>query len=241
MVRQKDGDLVGIITIRQKEGNGILLSQKSVNINKDAQIVEVTVRFNVDFNIVIPYDVQQKMISTVEYSDDSEGTKALSLRRYRFLVTENTTYNERVAYITFKQIDGSLSDSFTIIQEPTVFLSCGYDSYYMGIEGGVLDIPLSHNNDYQIDILDDWISQVETKNLVTNLVQLRISENKTSKNRLGFVLFTSLKTNIQYKISILQCCTSVLANTSSNSYIISTPGLYAIPLVIGNSAILVMR
>lgn len=236
MIQQANGELMGTITIRQEEGHGILLSQRTVNVNKEAQIVEVTVMFNVDIDIIIPYDVQQEMVSSVEYSDDSGGTKALSLRKYRFSITENTTYNERTANITFKQKEGSLSDSFTIIQEPTDFLSCGYDSYYMGIEGGLLDIPLSHNNDYRIDILDDWISLVETKNLVTSLVQLGISENKTSKNRLGFVLFTSLKTNTQYKISILQCLTPVLANTSSNCYIISTPGTYAVPLVFGNSA-----
>ena len=236
IVKQTNGDLSGTIVIRQDESYGIFVTSSSATISKDEQKVEVAVKYNVDFDVIIPEEAKGTMITSVEYSDDNLNTKALSTCTYRFGVSENKSYDSREVSITFKQKDGSLSDSFTIKQEPTDFLGCGYDSYYMGIEGGLLDIPLSHNADYQIDILDDWISLIETKNLVTSHVQLSISENRTNKNRLGHALFTSLKTNVQYKISILQCCKTVLANTASNSYIISSPGTYAIPLVVGNSA-----
>lgn len=158
-VKQKGGDLAGIVTIKQAEKYGLFVSPESVEINKDAQEVEVEVQFNVDFNVIIPEDAKGSVITTVRY-DGEGGTKALETRKYRFGVAENNLYQKRETSITFKQKEGPLCGTFKIkqAQRDTLGISPQKDS--LSYEGGEAKLKVTTNVEYGIDIPKDvdWVT-----------------------------------------------------------------------------------
>lgn len=116
IVKQKGGDLMGTIIIRQDENYGIFISPESVTMNSRQQDIEVEVDYNIDFEVIIPDKDKGTMISSVKYKGGEE-TKALSKRVYCFGITENGDNNARETVITFKQNNGSLSGTMEIYQE----------------------------------------------------------------------------------------------------------------------------
>ena len=116
VVKQIGGDLSGEIIIRQVEAYGLIVSPNSFNLTKDAQTVDVEARYNVDFDVIIPEEDQGSFILSFDVLDNGT-TKALSTQTYRIGITENESHNNRSTSITFKQKNGSLSDTVLIDQE----------------------------------------------------------------------------------------------------------------------------
>ena len=107
-VKQKNGDLSGTIKIKQDEKYGILVTQSEYNLSNEAQTIDVEVKYNVDFDVVIP-DECKDWLSVVE-------TKGLSSRTYTFSIAKNETYDNRKVSVTFKQKNGSLSGTVKVNQ-----------------------------------------------------------------------------------------------------------------------------
>lgn len=216
LVKQKGGDLEGIITIRQDENYGIFVSKEAVSIDKKEQTVEVEVKYNVDLEVIIPSDAQGKMISSIEYIDGNEGTKALATRLYRFGVTENTEYDPREVSITFKQRDGSLSGTFTISQAQKDGLIIGQKLYEIGRDGDTIEISLQTNVEYDVIIPEEakgWINRVDsapTKGLISESVFLEIAENSTYYNREALVVFKKKDADLSETVVIKQAQTDAL-------------------------------
>lgn len=205
LLKQKGGDLSGIITVRQDGSYGIFVSQESVSISKDAQSVEVEVKYSVDFDVIIPSEAQGTIIKSVEYDDGGGYTKALSTRKYRFGIAENTTYETRVAIITFKQRDGSLSDTFTITQEETKTVLVSKNHFDIQPQGGTFDVKFSYNVPYTIEIKDNtWIQQLETKSLSSETVSFSVSENTNDKKREGTIIVSASTINLEEIITVTQ-------------------------------------
>ena len=53
-VKQKNGSLSGVIKIRQDEQYGLLVTQSAFELSPESQKFDVEVKFNVDFDVVIP-------------------------------------------------------------------------------------------------------------------------------------------------------------------------------------------
>lgn len=205
IVKQINGDLSGTIVIRQDESHGIFVSSSKANISKDEQKVEVGVKYNVDFDVIIPEDAKGTMITSVEYYDGNEGTKALSSRTYRFGVSENKTYDPREVSITFKQKDGSLSDTFTISQEEKKTVLVSKNHFDIQPQGGEFNVKISYNTPYTVTIKDNtWISQVTTKALSEDTITFYVSENKDGSERQGTIIISAQEINVVEEISITQ-------------------------------------
>ncbi len=199
VVKQKGGDLMGTIIIRQDENYGILVSRESANINEHEQKVEVEVKYNVDFEVIIPTEAQGKFISSVEYSDDGVGTKALSTRVYRFGVTENTGYDPREVSITFKQRDGALSGTFTIIQAQTDVLHIQSGDIECAHNGGEVSISLLSNVDYEVSA-PEWITIKESNK---EYIKVIVSSNDWVERR-ATISIQQLSGELNDSINILQ-------------------------------------
>lgn len=205
VVKQTNGDLVGTIVIRQDENYGILVSQEAISISKEEQKVEVEVKYNVDFEIVIPSEVQGTMISNVEYSDDNGETKSLSTCTYRFTVTENKTYDARKASITFKQKDGTLSGTFVIFQEETKTVIVSKNHFDIKAEGGTFDVNLKYNVPYTVDIKDiDWIEEISTKALSEQSITFSVANNQHGEERQGIILISAEAIDLVEEITVFQ-------------------------------------
>ena len=216
IVKQKGGNLTGTITIRQDENYGIFVSQESVSIGKEEQKVEVEVKYNVDFDVVVPESAMGTMITTIEDDEGNTGTKALSTRKYRFGVSENSAYDPREVSITFKQKDGTLSGTFTISQAQKDGIIVDQKLYEVGRDGETIEIPLQTNVEYEVIIPDEakeWIKRVDsapTKGLVSESVYLEVAENATYYNREASVVIKKKDADLSENIVIKQAQTDAL-------------------------------
>lgn len=80
-------------------------------------------------------------------------------------------------------------------------------SHEIPAEGGIVEIPLTTNQEYEVVIPEDaqeWISVVETKALRNETITLSIAENNTTTERSAVVLICSYNSEIVQTITITQ-------------------------------------
>ena len=179
-IKQKNGNLSGTITIKQDEKYGILVSQTEYNLSNEAQTIEVEVKYNVEFEVMIP-DECKAWIKQV-------STKGLSTKNYAFSIAMNETYDIREGSITFKQKNGSLSGTVDIKQAQTDYLEVSKNEYTVDIEGETITIEVTSNVDYTVSIsknAQSWLSKVETKGLSPDKVHINVAAGDDNTDRKG--------------------------------------------------------
>lgn len=189
-VRQKGGGLEGTITIKQDQNAGLFIDPKEISVNNQENVVEVEVKHNVDYDIIIPHDAKD-WIKTIE-------TKALQTRTISFLVASNEGYDSRKAPITFKQKGGALSATLMITQDQKDGIFIETTEYDVASNEQVITIPVKANVRYDVSIEDkskDWIQYIQTKGLSSSEVVLQISENEGAA-REGKIVVGNDKINI---------------------------------------------
>lgn len=112
LVKQKNGELTGTITINQKQTDYLSVTPTSFEVSNESQTVTIDVKDNIAYSVVIP-DAAKEWISVTSNTQ----TKALVDDKVVLSITQNTTYDDRKASITIKQVDGSLSGTVKISQE----------------------------------------------------------------------------------------------------------------------------
>ena len=195
-VKQKNGDLNGIITIHQEENYGILVSQSEYSISNEAQTIEVEVKYNVEYDVVIPSGCKD-WISVV-------STKGLSSRNYTISIAKNETYDNREGSITFKQKNGSLSGTIKIYQSQTDGIIAEKKEYVVSAEEQQLSIKVASNVEYEVVIDDgckEWLKQIQTKGLTEETLLFQVEKN-AGGDRNGKVIFRNK--HIQEGVTVKQ-------------------------------------
>ena len=195
-VKQKNGDLSGTITIRQDEKYGILVSQSEFNLSNEATTIAVEVKYNVDFDVVIP-DNCKAWIKKV-------STKSLESKTYTFSISKNETYDNREGSITFKQKNGAISTTVEIIQSQKDGIIAEQTEYVISFEEQQLDIKVKSNINYEVIIDDsctDWLSRIQTKGLVEETLSFQVAKNE-GETRTGRVILKN--ESLQETITIKQ-------------------------------------
>ena len=182
-VKQKNGDLNGVITIKQDEKFGLFLSQTEFDLSNNAHSIDVEVKANVDYDIVIPSECKGWIKLT--------KTKSLNTRNCTFSISKNETYDAREGSITFKQKNGALSGTVSIKQAQTDAIIVEQEKYSLSYEEQQLSINISSNVDYEVIIDEEctgWINRVSTKGLKEESILFQVAENE-GDGRLGKITF----------------------------------------------------
>ncbi|MDD2475072.1 MAG: BACON domain-containing protein [Dysgonamonadaceae bacterium] len=109
-IKQTDGTLATNIKVFQSQKNAIILSTKTYNLSSLYHTLQVELKTNVDFKVIIPDDAK-KWISQPD-------TRALRNETLTFYVsTNNTGYDDRTTEIYIKDKATELQDTLTINQE----------------------------------------------------------------------------------------------------------------------------
>lgn len=205
VVKQVDGDKQGVLTIRQEETAGIFVSPGPIEITKEAQSIEIEVRYNVDFSVVVPEEAKGTMITSVGYEEDGY-IMALSKRKYKLAIAENTTLDPREASVTFKQKDGSLSGTVRIVQAQSDMIGVSLEEVSFPYKGGSATVQVEANVDYStyIEGSPQWISinkDSQTKGLDQLSYTIQAVEN-TGDERSADIVFAG--NGIVRKVHVIQ-------------------------------------
>lgn len=199
LVKQTNGDLSGIITINQKQTDYLTVTPSSFSVSNQAQTVEIEVKDNVSYSVVIPDDAK----SWISVFSNTQ-TKALTDDKVLLSIAQNTTYDDREASVTIKQTDGSLAGTVKITQAYGEGLIVEKTSYEIGQEGGTIEVEVKANVEFDVIINDDWIQHIETKALNSSSIGLIISENNTYYAREGVIEFKQKGGPLSCSINIIQ-------------------------------------
>lgn len=195
-VKQKNGSLSGTITVKQDEMLGLLLSQTEFDLSNDAQSIEVEVKANVDYDIVIPSECK-KWIKLTQ-------TKSLDTKSCTFSISKNETYDAREGNITFKQKNGALSGTIKVKQSQNNGLFVTKSEYEITNESQTITVEIKANIDFEVKTEADWVKVVETKGLKTSQITLSIEGNDSYDMRSGKVSVKQNNGDLSGTITIKQ-------------------------------------
>ena len=185
VVRQTGGALSETLTIRQDEAFGLIITKTGYGLSCKEQTIDVEVKTNVELEVVIPDDCKDWIVPM--------GTKGLTASHYTFLVKENGKIVSRGGTITFKQKDGSLSDTVYIKQEGAEpSLTVSPSELKVSCEEQTIDVEVKTNVELEVIVPDDckdWIAPMGTKGMTTSRYTFLVKENGKTVSRDGTITF----------------------------------------------------
>lgn len=194
----KSGEFNEVVTIYQA-GNGptIVISQNEYVVSSGGETIAVEVTSNVDIAVEIPANVDWISENT---------TRATSTNTYYFDIQPNEDYEQRIAEIKFTNKENGLSETVKVVQTQKDVLVVVKETYTVNSEGDQIEIEVSHNTDFDIEISDAWIQYITTRSLQTEFLIFEIQQNTNKNDRQGFVKFISKNETVSQIIYINQSC-----------------------------------
>ena len=172
----KSGELKDTVSVFQAKRNVLILNTKEINISNDAASVEVELRSNTEYEIVIP-----KEVTWVKRNQ----TRAMRTDLLAFSIDENETYDNRTARIAVKDKNSSLADTLIIHQGQldAIFIDSNKIELDYGDES--FSVKIRSNIDFRFNVpqeAQEWIKVVQTRGLEESSANFTIEPN-TGFNR----------------------------------------------------------
>ncbi|MBE6238497.1 MAG: Omp28-related outer membrane protein [Bacteroidales bacterium] len=166
------------------------LSDGSAEVDAEGGRIQVTVQYNVDYEIMIPVD----WIREVE-------TKSYDEKVHTFEIDANTETGSRSATISFCGNGTCLP--FNVSQaaaeeepepEPDPVFGLSKSEAEVGAEGGTVDVTVTANIEYEYTINVDWITEVTTRNTTDRTHVFEVAPNTESESRTATISFCGNET-----------------------------------------------
>ena len=192
----KSGEFNEVVTIYQA-GNEptIVISQNEYVVSSDGETIAVEVTSNVDVAVEIPANVDWISGNT---------TRATSTNTYYFDIQPNEDYEQRIAEIKFTNKENGLSETVKVVQTQKDALVVAKETYTVNSEGDQIEIEVSHNIDFDIEIANDWITKVDTRAFATETIVFNIAKHTGHDNREGTIFFKSKDGKLTQTVKVYQ-------------------------------------
>ena len=193
------GDLKDIVQVFQSQEDAIIISKNTYNLTENAHELDVEVKSNVEYEVIIPKEAQ-KWVSYVE-------TRALKSETVVLAIAKNVDYNARTSEVYIKNIATNLQDTLTITQATNRGLIVSEDEFYLSDEEGVVEVEVMANVKFNIEISDDaqgWISEIETRGLTETKLQFSVAKNNSYSRRDGTITISEKDGSLSSTVKIYQ-------------------------------------
>ncbi|WP_251621655.1 BACON domain-containing protein [Odoribacter lunatus] len=214
----KAGGETKVVTINQKHVNAIILSKDKFEVPQEGGNIEVEVKSNIDYEVIIPVQFQK-------WIKETPKSKAMTTRNFNFEVLENTTYETREGYVVFQ--GNTLKDTVHIHQlAGTNTLILSQSIYDISSEGATIEVELKSNIDYNIIIPKaalEWISNIPTRTERTDKICLKIEKNTTYDDRAAEIIIEDRNSTLSEVLRINQYAENTIL-LSCKSYRIPAKG-----------------
>lgn len=179
VITLRGNDLTEEVTVYQAGSEpAILLSQKEYTVPSDGETIQVELKSNTSYKVVMP---------DVPWITEA-STRAFSAYTHYFTVAANENYDARTAEIYFVDEENGLQEKVTVTQVQKDAIVIAEDEYTMDAEGGRLEFTVNANVDFKIDIDADWIRQiVATRGLVERALIFEVDGNNADESRKAII------------------------------------------------------
>lgn len=173
VITLRGNDLTEQVTVYQAGSEpAILLSQKEYTVPSDGETIQVELKSNTSYKVVMP---DAPWITET-------STRAFSAYTHYFTVAANENYDARTAEVVFvSEGDGTIADTVRIYQAYKGAIVVAQQEYEVKAEGDQLDFQVQTNLELEVSISDDWIKRVEarTRGLVEKQLCFNIEPNES--------------------------------------------------------------
>lgn len=195
-IRKKDGDCSETVFITQAESKGLEVAEKEFSITPEAQTVEI--KFQANAPVVCDIDEKgMEWISVVETKALEDGTITLSIK-------ENTTYDVRESNVYIRLERTNSVETIKISQKQKDAMFVDQDTYEVPKEGQDITVTVKTTMEYDVEVKDAWITEVQTKSLDTKTHTFTVSGNEEVQGRSGQVVFKSKTTEHTATVTVNQ-------------------------------------
>lgn len=179
VITLQGNDLREEVTVYQAGSEpAILLSQKEYTVPSDGETIQVELKSNTSYKVVMP---DAPWITET-------STRAFSAYTHYFTVAVNESYDARTAEIYFVDEENGLQEKLIVTQAQKDAIVIAEDEYTMDAEGGRLEFTVNANVDFKIDIDADWIRQiVATRGLVEHALIFEVDGNNADESRKAII------------------------------------------------------
>ena len=193
----KSGELSETVKVYQGFGDFITLTKKDFTIPEEGGNVDIEIKSTLDYEV--------KMLSDVDWITEIQS-RAVSTHTHHYTVSPNDTYDSREAKIVFYDPkDESVADTVSIYQMYKGAILVARNEYQFGIDGGTLNLTVQTNLEFDIEISDSWIQQVQpTRALTEYNLSFAISKNTEQKDREGTITVKDKNSDKKQVVTIKQ-------------------------------------
>lgn len=188
----ESGSATQIIKVQQfgkTEEPFIELSLQEYKAGNAGGTFQIDVRTNIEYQVMMP---DESWIIETMYDGST----------HFFEVLLNDTYDARTAEIRFVNTEKGIKKTVTVTQEALYDILIEQSSYEIGAEGGVLDLPLQANMDFEVKTSEKWITQVNARGLTEQVLHFNVEENLQSNERTAVITISS--PNVTHEIQVIQ-------------------------------------
>ena len=174
----KAEELSKVITISQPKNKAILLTKDRYEVGTAGGSISVELRANIDYDVTIPTENQTWITNTT--------TKGLVTSNLTFAIGANTTYDNRQGKIIIKEKTSTLSDTVYVSQTQKDAIILTSKTYNVADTAITISVELKSNVTYLVTIptaAQLWITQAQTKALITEQLQFSIARNTAFQPR----------------------------------------------------------
>lgn len=195
------------------------LTEGSAEVGADGGKVQVTVQYNVDYEITIPVD----WIREVE-------TRSYDEKVHTFEIDANVIAESRSATLSF--CGNGTCIPFVITQEaaeqkepePDPVFGLSKSEAEVGAEGGTVDVTVTANIEYEYTINVDWITEVTTRNTTDRTHVFEVAPNTESESRTATISFCGNETCHPFVITQAAAETDVYLDVENVSISVAAEG-----------------
>ncbi|MBE6280538.1 MAG: hypothetical protein E7095_00520 [Bacteroides sp.] len=159
----------------------ITLTKNEFVVASAGESIAVEVKSNVDVTVELPTDV--------DWISENQS-RAMSTNTYHFTIAESQEYDQRTAEIKFTNKANNLSETVKVVQVQKDAIVVAKNEYEFTAEGGELDFEILTNVDVTVSIPDsisNWVKQVKSRALVSQILHFDISPCDLSESRSGTI------------------------------------------------------
>ena len=195
----KSGELSETIKVYQGFENFITLTKKDFTIPEEGGNVDIEIKSTLDYEV--------KMLPDVDWITEIQS-RAVSTHTHHYTVSPNDTYDSREAKIVFyNPEDESVADTVSIYQMYKGAILVARNEYQFDVKGGNLNLTVQTNLEFDIEVSDTWIQQVQpTRALTEYNLNFTISENTEQKDREGTITVKDKNSDKKQVVTIKQSC-----------------------------------
>lgn len=174
----KAEELTKVITINQPKNKAILLTKDRYEVGPAGGSISVELRSNIEYDVTIPTENLSWITNTT--------TKGLVTSNLTFAIAANSTYDNRQGKIIIKEKTSTLSDTVYVSQSQKDAIILTTKTYNVADTAITISAELKSNVSYLVTIptaAQLWITQVQTKALITEQLQFNIARNTAFEPR----------------------------------------------------------